>query len=107
MDEEIRHFTELLSCIGRVQARRMFGATGFFLEGRMFALAADGCLYLKTDARSRAAFTARGLQPFRYRRRGRLVALGYHAAPAEALDDPEAMRPWAERAWAAARRSRG
>ena len=44
-------------------------------------------LFLRSDDANRAAFAAAGMGPFRYRRRGKLVALAYHQAPPEALED--------------------
>ena len=52
-----------------------------------------------------ASVLQRGLPAFSYLRQGRAVSLSYYPAPEEALDDPRAMRPWAELAYAAARRS--
>ena len=50
-----------------------------------------------------AAFEAAGCEPFRYTMKdGREMTMGYWTAPEEALDSPEAMRPWARRAMEAA-----
>jgi len=92
--------------LGPVRARRMFGGWGIFLDDLMFALIADGWLYLKADGESEARFAAAGCAAFTYRRQGRRVALSYRAAPRAALDDPAALLPWAELALAAARRAR-
>lgn len=102
MDDDIAWFCELLSALGPVRARRMFGGWGLYAEGRMVAVVMDGELYLKTAPGDRDNYAAAGSGPFVYRSRGRDVALSYWRAPAEALDDPEAMRPWARRALQAA-----
>lgn len=70
----------------------------------MFALIHDETLYLRSDEATRDAFAAAGMGPFRYRRRGRWVALGYHQAPPEAVEDSEQLGLWADRALAAALR---
>ena len=44
------------------------------------------------------------MAPFQYRRAGRLVALGYHQAPPEALEDEALLIEWAGRAYDAALR---
>ena len=44
------------------------------------------------------------MQPFRYARVGREVALGYHEVPPEILDEPDRLALWAEKAYAAALR---
>jgi DNA transformation protein and related proteins len=93
MDADIEWFRELLGCLGPIRARRMFGGWGLYADERMIALVADGELYLKARADDHAALSAAGSAP---------LAMIYWRAPAEALDDAEAMRPWARRALAAA-----
>ena len=105
-DEFADFVLELLAPLGGVSRRRMFGGHGIYRDGVMFALIADDTLYFKTDATSRGEFEAAGLDPFRYARQGRPVALSYHRAPDAAFDSPHAMRPWAERGFAAALRGR-
>lgn len=92
--------------LGPVEARRMFGGWGLFLDDVMFALVSDDRLYLKVDAESEGRFVAAGCDAFTYRRRDRRVAVSYRAAPPAALADPAELRPWAELAVAAARRAR-
>ncbi|MCK7593562.1 TfoX/Sxy family protein [Pseudomarimonas salicorniae] len=97
-------YRELLETIGPVSARKMFGGWGLFHDGRMFALVADEVLYLKVDAQTREAFAAAGSAPFVYESARGRAEMGYWRAPDEAMDDPEAMRPWARLAWQAAER---
>ena len=89
---------------GGVVARRMFRSQGLFRNGTMFALVHDDILYFRTDERNVADFAAAGMAPFRYRRGGRAVALGYHEVPAEVLDEADRLAAWAETAYAAALR---
>jgi len=105
MSETVEHLRDLLADFGAVSCRRMFGGWGVFRDGAMFALVVDEAVYLKADNDSRHRFSERGLPAFSYLRQGRAVSLSYYPAPEEALDDPRAMRPWAELAYAAARRS--
>ncbi len=64
---------------------------------RFFALIADDTLYLKVDESNRPDFEARGMGPFRpYAEHGEVMQ--YYEVPADLLDDPEALRPWAEKA---------
>lgn len=90
---------------GRIDVRRMFGGHGVFHAGRMFALVAQGRLYLKTDAQTVGTFEARQLQPFTYQRQGTLARLHYHEAPAEVFDDHDEAARWARLAWDAALRA--
>jgi DNA transformation protein len=96
----------LLTPLGPVRARRMFGGHGLFLDDLMFALISGGALYFKADGETEDAFRAAGSRPFTYRRQGKDVALSYWRAPEGALDGMAALAPWAEQAIAAARRTR-
>lgn len=109
----IEHLEDLLAPLGPVVSRRMFGGWGFYLGGLFFAIADDEQLWLKVDDETREAFVAAGSEPFVYvraasatRRERREVSLSYYAAPADALEAPEDMLPWARRAVEAARRAR-
>lgn len=106
-DSEFVHFVvESLQPVGPVTARRMFGGHGIFLHDRMFALIAWDTLYLKVDDGNRAAYEARGLEPFTYTAKGRPMQMSYYEAPAEGLDDPDILCQWAREAIAAASRAR-
>jgi DNA transformation protein len=94
-DEDIAWFRELLAPIGRITARRMFGGAGLYADGLIVGLEVAGTLYLKTDAQTRQAFADAGGQPFVYDGKGQPVTMSYWTPPEEAMDSPEAMRPWA------------
>jgi len=103
--EFVAHCLELLRPAGPAEARRMFGSWGLFAAGRMFALVVDEALWLKADDSSRAKFEAEGLEQFFYESRGGRVGLPYWQAPPDAMDDAQAMRPWALAAMDAALRA--
>lgn len=102
----VAHCVELLAPLGAVRVRRMFGGWGFYVDEVFMAILADERLYLKTDVDSRAAFEHAGCQPFVYDGKTGAVALGYWSAPAEALDSPPGMAPWARLALQAALEAR-
>jgi DNA transformation protein len=96
----------LLLPLGDVRPRAMFGGWGLYLDGVMFALIAYETLYLKVDARTKAAFAAAGGAPFEYEREGRKpVEMSYWTLPDEHMAESGALLPWAELAVAAARRN--
>lgn len=88
--------------LGPVRAQRMFGGHGFYFGDLFIAVLVQGVFYLKTSADTRAAFEAEGLQPWVYLREGRPVSMGFHPVPEAALDEAEALRPWARLAVQAA-----
>ena len=84
----------------------MFGEAGLYSGDAFFGLVADDALYFKVDDASRSDFEARGMPPFRPYGEGR-AAMQYYQVPEEVFEDPEALRAWAERAVAIARRKTG
>lgn len=97
---------ELFEPFGHVSVRAMFGGAGIFLDGIMFGLVADERIYLKVDDESRKAFEAAGSEPFVFEMKsGEVVAMSYLELPADAYDDPGALREWVRRAYDVALRS--
>ena len=99
--------SELLAPVGAVRVKRMFGGWGLYVDEVFIAIIVGEDLYLKTDGDSRPAFEAAGCRPFEYRAAdGQHVAMSYWSAPAEAMDSPAQMLPWARRALASALRAK-
>jgi DNA transformation protein len=97
---------ELLSPLGAVRVKRMFGGHGIYVDDLFIAIVVGETLYLKADAETTPRFEAAGCAPFTYSARGKRVSLHYRAAPADAMDSPALMRPWASLAMQAALRAR-
>jgi DNA transformation protein len=96
---------QLSGVVPTVRARPMFGGVGIYSGDVFFALIADDAVYFKVDASNRPDFEARGMEPFRpFGDTG--GTMQYYQLPEEVLEDPEALRPWAEKALAVARQSR-
>lgn len=101
------HCAELLAVLGPVRMKRMFGGQGLYVDDVFIAFVSGETLYLKVDAQSLPRFEADGCEPFVYTAKGRSqVSLNYRAAPADAMDSPALMRPWAQMAMEAALRAR-
>lgn len=102
--DEIADFFE---AFGAVTTRKMFGGTGIYHDGMIFALEAYGEILLKADAKSAPEFEAAGSRQFVYEgKEGKTSAMPYWSVPDEAVDDPEERAEWARKAFAAALRSR-
>jgi DNA transformation protein len=106
MDEFTAHCLELLSPLGAVRARRMFGGQGIYADELFIALILGETLYLKVSAESRPRFEAAGCEPFRYERQGATASLGFYRPPEEAMESPALMQPWARLALQAALQAR-
>ena len=100
--EFIAYCLELLAPAGAARARRMFGGHGLYVDELFIAIALGDRLYLKTDGSSRQAFEDAGCEPFVYDGQGKSITTGYWSAPAEAMESPALMQPWARRAVQAA-----
>jgi DNA transformation protein len=101
----IAFLKDVLSGLGPITVRRMFGGAGLYCDGLMFALIADDTLYFKADDGNRGDFEAEGVAPFSYETKdGRHTIMSFWRCPDRLLDDPDEMPAWAERALTAARR---
>jgi len=94
-DELAQHCVELLQPLGAARSRRMFGGHGIYVDDLFVALIIYDRLYLKADAHSRAAFEAAGCEPFVYDGAGKQVTVSYWSVPADAMESPALMQPWA------------
>jgi DNA transformation protein len=97
---------DLLTAVGRCEAKRMFGGWGISCDGLTFAIMTnlgDGdMLWLKADDDTRAQFEQAGCARFTYPSKGELKSMGYYAVPADAMESPALMAPWARLAFQAA-----
>lgn len=105
-DAYIDFARDLLAGFEPLRVRRMFGGAGIYSGELFFAILADDALYLKVDDSNRAEYEKRGLRPFTYETKtGRTGTMSYYPVPPEALEDPDALNPWACGALDAARRT--
>ena len=98
----VSHCVELLAPLGAVRVRRMFGGWGLYVDEVFLAIIAFERLYLKTNPSTQARFEQAQCEPFVYDAKGKPMTMGYWTAPAEALDSPALMEPWARLALQAA-----
>jgi DNA transformation protein and related proteins len=94
---------QLGRAVPAIRARAMFGGVGIYAGDLFFALLADDTLYFKVDDSNRPDFEGRGMRAFRpYGDQGE--EMQYYEVPADLLEEPEALRPWAEKSIAVAAR---
>lgn len=94
---------ELLSGLGPITIKRMFGGAGVYAGPVIFGLIIDEALYLKTDEALRAELEDAGSEPWVYvmprgPRAGQSASMGYWRIPESALDDPDEAVAWARKA---------
>lgn len=103
-DEQIEMALDLLSGVGPVTTRKMFGGVGFYADGTIFAvLMSDGTLRLKGAGEMADAFDTEGWERWTYTRDGsdKATAMPYWRVPDALLDDADETSAWARRALAA------
>ena len=93
-----------LHIIGLVTAKAMFGGIGLYRGGTFFGLMDDDVLYFKVDDSTRGNFEDAGCKPFRPYGEG-TYSMQYYEVPADVLEDRSALKEWAEKAVAVAKRS--
>jgi DNA transformation protein len=87
-----------LSALPDVRARAMFGAHGLYSGDHFFGILDEGRLFFKTDASSQADYTARGMGPFTYDSKGKVLTMSYHEVPPDVLEQPPELAVWARKA---------
>jgi DNA transformation protein len=103
-DDDPERIAELFAALGPVKCRRMFGGTGIYADGKMFALSYDGSIYLKANDRTAAAFEREGSVPFTYKTKaGRRAVMSYWRLPERLYDEPDELASWARQALRTAR----
>jgi len=106
-DESFKDFVlDQLGALPEVRARAMFGAHGLYQGEHFFGILDEGRLFFKTDARSQADYVARGMEPFTYESKGRVLTMSYHEVPPDVLENAPELVAWAQRAIRVATRSK-
>lgn len=98
----VAHCLELLTVLGPVRSKRMFGGWGLYAQDLFVAIIASDRLYLKTDPTTRAHFEAAGGEPFVFEAKGQATTTSYWTVPDDAMESPPLFEPWARRALQAA-----
>lgn len=103
-DEFCDHVADLLSPLGDITYRYMFGGYGIYVDERIVAIADEGQLYLKADDENRARFEELGMERFRPFP-DRDSTMPYHRVPDDVLDDQDRLLELTRTSLEAAHRS--
>ena len=93
---------DLLSGMGVLRHRRMFGGIYIYCDDLFIATIHDGRLYFKANANTSSEFIARKLPIFSYPKEGGIATLQHYQAPPEVFESRQAMQLWANKALLAA-----
>lgn len=106
-DGFLEHLKEVLTPVGVIGVRKMFGGAGIYADGLIIAIASDDVLYFKVDETTRGEFEAEACGPFRYpMKSGEQVMASYWRAPERLFDDDDELVAWARKALAVSRAAR-
>lgn len=98
-DDSFKEFVlDQLSALPDVRAKAMFGAHGLYSGEHFFGILDEGRLFFKTDAQSEAEYTSRGMGPFTYEMKGKVMTMAYHEVPPDVLEQPQELTAWARTA---------
>ena len=104
-DDFVEHAAELLSPLGTVRTRAMFGGHGIYVDEVFMAIIAGDTLWFKVDNGNRADYEALGYGPFKPFG-DQAMTMSYHEVPAEVFDDRLAIVEWGRKAIEAALRGK-
>ena len=106
-DDSFKEFVlDQLSALDDVRAKAMFGAHGLYQGDHFFAILDDGRLFFKTDEASQKDYTVRGMRPFTYESKGKVMTMSYHEVPPDVLETTPELVEWARKAIALAARNK-
>jgi DNA transformation protein len=98
-DDSFKEFVlDQLDALPELCARAMFGAHGLYAGETFFGILDEGRLFFKTDAASQADYTSRGMGPFTYESKGKVLTMAYHEVPPDVLENAPELTSWARRA---------
>ncbi len=93
---------ELLSGLGVLRTRKMFGGQYIYCNDLFIATVHDDKLYFKANATTAPKFIALNRPMFSYPKEGGIATLQYYQAPVEVFVDRERMEHWGRLALLAA-----
>lgn len=96
---------QLARVVPEIRGRGMFGGVGVYSATTFFALMDNDVLYFKVDDHTRPDFEKLRMPPFRPFGEGG-EAMQYYEVPADVIEDLDALRVWADKALAVARRAK-
>jgi DNA transformation protein len=98
-DDTFKEFVlDQLGALPELRARAMFGAHGLYAGDKFFGILDEGRLFFKTDAASTADYTSRGMEPFTYEMKGKVMTMAYHEVPPDVLENAPELTAWARKA---------
>lgn len=81
-----------------ITSKPMFGGYGFYRDGIIFAIIADGKLYFKVGESNRKDYEEHGSRPFTYAmKNGKKTTLSYWELPVDIMEDGDELEKWIDK----------
>ena len=104
-DDSFKDFVlDQLRKLDDVEARRMFGGFGVYLDETFFGIIHKGRLYFKIDDATIGEYRKRKMKPFRPNAKQTLKS--YYQVPLDIIEDGDQLCEWAVKAIDCQRRSK-
>ena len=100
-NEYLNYILDLLTPLGDVTARSMFGGYGIYNNKVIFAIIGDDTLYFKVTDENIGDYEDVGSSPFTYTKKGKDMQMSYWIVPEDVLEDQDMLLDWAEKAYIA------
>ena len=98
-DDSFKVFVlDQLSALSELRAKAMFGGYGLYSGEHFFGILFEGRVYFKVDDTTRTDYGSRGMSPFTYEMKGRVMTMSYFETPPDVLEDRDKAVTWANRA---------
>ena len=104
--ELARYIADLLSPLGPITTRAMFGGIGLYNTGLIFGFVIRDALYFKVDSKTQGDYESQDTQPFTYEFKNKTGQMSYWLVPPDIIEDQDQLIQWADAAYHASIRSK-
>jgi DNA transformation protein len=89
---------DVLEEFSGITSKRMFGGFGFYKDGVIFGIIAEGKLYFKVGESNQKDYEAFGSAPFTFpMKNGKTTTISYWELPQQVMEDKALLAAWIEK----------
>lgn len=86
---------DVFSFVPDITSKPMFGGWGFYKDGIIFGIVADGKIYFKVGELNKKDYIKKGSKPFTYpMKNGKTTTLSYWELPEDILENKNEIEDW-------------
>ena len=95
----VEYVLDLLSPLGSITSRAMFGGYGIYKDSIIVAIIAYDELYFKVDSTNQLQYENLGSTPFTFLTKDKKIAMSYWKVPLEIMEDESQLSVWLEQSY--------